>query len=574
MAQPHPNPVDPADPAGDPAQPDRGPLTLRDFVTDASLVAVCDELTRMTGVPIWMRDAGGSAIVPGDRGAAWITVSDESAAERAFELAGRAYVPAAPTFRAVLRISTGELGHLVMAEPVPGTGKQRHSLRNALTRLAATVSEGCEAQVSLRQRVLELGALYRLSSMLVQSEDADSLLTAALDLAMDVLRVDGGSISLVEDEEADLVVKASRGLSPEWVAGSASAAHASTIRKAALGGEIIAVDDLTTDPRMPDPERVRVEGLVSLLSTGLMYQGRAIGLIRLYARTPRRFTRAEKGLLRSIADQSAAAVINARLRRLREENERVRHQVRLAANVQRRMLPRAMPTIPALDIAAKYQPTTELGGDFYDLIPLSGNLGIVVGDVVGKGVPAALLMSAVRASLRAHAQDVYDLKEVLARVNAALAADTHDDEFATLWYGVIDPATLRLTYCNAGHNPPLLIRRSPGRPVRAEDITELAEGGMALGIDASQRYSGGVCQLAPGDMLVGFTDGLIDALSFAGRRFGNAGLTAALLETLNSAPDSSAAHVAERLFWHLRQHTGLHARTDDVTLVVVRVRAG
>src|SRR5262249_2201469 len=223
----------------------------------------------------------------------------------------------------------------------------------------------------------------------------------ALDLAMEALHADAGSVAVLEDSSEDLVMKASRGLSAAWLESSAKASYAGEIRRAALGGEIVCVRDLASDPRMDDPERAREEGVAGLICTGLMYHGRAIGLVRLYSRTPRDFTKAERGLLRSIADQSAAAVINARLRRLREENERVRRQVRLAADVQRRMLPRATPEVRAFDIAARYAPSFELGGDFYDFINLSGHLGIVVGDVVGKGVPAALLMSAVRASLRA-----------------------------------------------------------------------------------------------------------------------------------------------------------------------------
>lgn len=558
------------------------PVTVRDFVTDASLVAFCDELSRMTGVPIWLRDGpegpDARAIVPGEGAegpggtVSWRIVPETAAAARAFSLAGRPHDPGAPTVSAPLRISSGELGALVMARS-SGDGAEDRPLRNALARLAATVSEGCESQVTLRQRVLELDALYRLSSLLVRSEDTDEVLTIALDLAIEAMHADAGSVAVLEDPGEDLVVKASRGLSPEWVQASARAALAGQIRHAALAGEVVCVDDLATDARFEDHARARAEGLAGLICTGLMYQGRAIGLIRLYSRRPRAFSRAERGLLRSIADQSAAAVVNARLRRLREENERVRRQVRLAADVQRRMLPRAVPQVKAFDVAARYAPSFELGGDFYDFINLGGHLGVVVGDVVGKGVPAALLMSAVRASLRAHAQDVYDLSEVLSRVNAALAADTRDDEFATLWYGVADPVALRLTYCNAGHNPPLLVRPpAGGTPPTVANVFELAEGGMALGIDLAHRYTAGLCQLAPGDLLVAYTDGLVDAATFSGRRFGKPALLDAILGLMANEPAASAARVLDHIFWHLRQFTGLRTRTDDVTVVVLRVR--
>ncbi|MBC7836139.1 MAG: SpoIIE family protein phosphatase [Phycisphaerales bacterium] len=430
--------------------------------------------------------------------------------------------------------------------------------------------------MALRRRVLELGALHRLSSLLVQTEDVNRLLNVALDLAIEVLGVDAGSIAVIEEDRDELVVMGSRNLSETWVVQSALLSHGGALRKNALAGEIVWVNDLAEDERTINPEGAREEKLCSLLSTGLMDQGRPIGLIRLYTRSPREFTPAEHGLLRSIADQSAAAVMNARLKKLREENERVARQVSLAADVQRRMLPRSMPESMVFDIAARYIPSFELGGDFYDFIPLGGHLGIAVGDVVGKGVAAALLMSAVRASLRAHAQDLYDLDEVCSRVNAALAADTRDYEFATLWYAVIDPVTLRLTYCNAGHNPSMHFRVRKDRPVGEQDIAELAEGGMALGIDKLHRYDRGTAYLAPGDVLFAYTDGLTDAMDFSGQRFGKARLRATLLEAMNAqrngGAEVTAASIIERVFWHLRQFCGLAPRSDDISVVVMRVR--
>lgn len=559
-----------------------GSVSVRDFLTDGSLIAACDELSRTTGVPIWIRDRDGSAIVPGEEGSLWRSVDESVAAARAASLAGVEHDADAAILAAPLRTSAGELGALVMAAPGTtaakddlqevsprlrgGSGAETAaSVHRALTRLATAISEGCEAQLSLRQRLMELGALYRLSSMVVETEDVDQLLAVALELAIDVLRADAGSIGLIEEHHDHLVIKATRGLSARWVDYSSRLSHGGLLRQAALRGEIVCVEDLATDEANVDPDRVREEGLCSLFSTGLMYQGRAIGLIRLYSRTPRWFTLAERGLLRSIADQSAAAVINARLRKLREEDERVRRQMRLAADVQRRMLPRVSPDLPTLDVAARYVPSFELGGDFYDLIQLGPSLGLVVGDVVGKGVAAALLMSAVRASLRAHAQDVYDIDEVIARVNAALTVDTRDNEFATLWYGIIDPRTMDVTYCNAGHNPPILFR--PGQPP-----VELDTGGMALGIDATQRYDRGLVRLSPGDVLIAFTDGLTDAANFENQRFGKARLIAAVQEALSQEAGRTASGILEHILWHLRQFVGLNTASDDLTVVVARAR--
>src|SRR5262249_38804111 len=161
-------------------------------------------------------------------------------------------------------------------------------------------------------------------------------------------------------------------------------------------------------------------------------------------------------------------------------------------------------------IAARYQPTFVLSGDFYDFMEMEGSLGLAIGDVVGKGLAAALMMSGVRASLRAHVQDVYHIDEVLARVNAALRRDPRDNEFVTLWYGVIAAEKRRLTYSPGGHEPTLVFRATPGRAPGPADIDELSIGGMALGIDPTQRYQRGTYDLHPGDVALLYTDGVTD----------------------------------------------------------------
>jgi sigma-B regulation protein RsbU (phosphoserine phosphatase) len=253
------------------------------------------------------------------------------------------------------------------------------------------------------------------------------------------------------------------------------------------------------------------------------------------------------------------------------EEARIQRQLQLAADVQRRMLPRGTPTNPRLDFAARYVPSFELGGDFYDFVELHGHVGVVVGDVVGKGIAAALFMAAVRASLRAHAQQVYDLDEVVARVNQALCRDTADNEFASLWYGVIDPAKLRLTYCSAGHEPTIIVRVPKHRPPTHADIDELTVGGMVVGIDPSQRYQRAVFDMQARDVLVAYTDGVTDAINFDGQRFGRKRIKESILRVLTENPQATAAEIVERLLWEIRQFAGLSPRQDDRSLVVVRV---
>ena len=209
-----------------------------------------------------------------------------------------------------------------------------------------------------------------------------------------------------------------------------------------------------------------------------------------------------------------------------------------------------------------YVPCFELGGDFYDFIRLGEeNLGLAVCDVVGKGVRASLLMASVRASLRAHASNVYELSQVIGQVNADLCADTEINDFATLFYGVVDTATKRFTYVNAGHVPPLLVRDRQAR--------RLTTGGRILGIDPDYAWRHEVFQLQRGDVLLCYTDGLTDAMNFEDESFGAQRVEQAILTAAQT--DCDAGGLVKHVLWEMRKFAGLQTRIDDLTMVAVRV---
>ncbi|GAH72903.1 unnamed protein product, partial [marine sediment metagenome] len=241
----------------------------------------------------------------------------------------------------------------------------------------------------------------------------------------------------------------------------------------------------------------------------------------------------------------------------------VRRQLRMASQVQHRLTPAEPPHIPGFDIGALYAPCFEVGGDFYDFIDLPpDNLGLAICDVSGKGIPASLLMASVRASLRAHAVNIYDMSTVLSSVNRDLCADTLISEFATLFYGVIDYRTRRFTYANAGHVPPILIRDGQCRP--------LATGGGVLGIGPDGYWGHEHFIFESGDVLVGCTDGLTEALNHDDEPFGRPRLEAAALEAI--ADGRTAEGIAHHVLWVMRRFTGLQTALDDLTLVVIRVQ--
>ncbi|MBY0113414.1 MAG: SpoIIE family protein phosphatase [Phycisphaerales bacterium] len=545
-------------------------LSITDFLSDGSLVKLCDQLSKLTGVRVDLLDVRGRVVKVGNTERSWVVEDQVSEAPE-----GSASVP--------LVVSGTRVGSLRVG---PGTnGAAREILERAVTLLAGTAGELCEHELDLRHRVKEASALFKLSTMLTRSMSVDRVLQVALELALDVLELDCGSVVLVPEEteevselsgptEENLSLIASKGLSREWLDDPRPLSIDRLFDRMSIGGELVVSEDLSSDARVLEPQRLIIEGLGAAIHAGLAFQGRPIGVMRLYARVPRTFDESDKRVLRAIAAQAAVAVQQARLLKMQEEDQRLQRQLALAGDVQRRMLPRFIPALTKewshLDVAAKYEPSFELGGDFYDFINLSSHLGIVVGDVVGKGIAAALLMSAVRASLRAHAQGVYDLDEVISRVNIALCRDTLDNEFATLWYGVLDPVKLRLTYCSAGHEPPMVVRVPEHRAPGPADIDELSVGGMVVGIDRSQRYQRAVYDMHPGDVLVAYTDGVVDTVNFSREKFGKKRLRACLLEILKQEPKATASRITEHVHWSLRQFAGLAQRPDDETIVVLR----
>lgn len=544
--------------------------SITDFLTDGSLAALCDEMTRLAGVRVELRDERGRLIVQRTAevgGSAWAVVPHE---------------PAAPVEGTVIPIALEgrTIGSIVIGAGEPRMGPaSRSRLESALTAVAKTTAELCQHEVELRHRIKEVGALTKMASMLVRAAGPERVLELALESSLDVLGLDAGSIVLLKEDadgvssenEEDLILKCSRNLSADWLNSPLPLSKDRVFDRLAMASQVVVSEDMASDDRVLIRERARAEGLCAAIHAGLVFQNRPLGVIRLYSRTPRGFEESEKRLLASLASQAAAALEQSRLLKFEQEEQRVQRQLQLAADVQRRMLPKGVPSIPQLDMAARYIPSFELGGDFYDLLNLSGHLGLVVGDVVGKGIPAALLMSSVRASLRAHVQRTYDIDEVVSRVNVALCQDTRDNEFASLWYGVLDPFQMRLTYCSAGHEPPMVVRVPEHRAPTEADIDELSVGGMVVGIDRSQRYQRAIYDMNKGDVLLAYTDGLVDTTNFAGARFGKKRLRQAFLDELRDDPAVNANRLVDRMLWHVRQFAGLSPRPDDLTIVVVRL---
>jgi serine phosphatase RsbU (regulator of sigma subunit)/anti-sigma regulatory factor (Ser/Thr protein kinase) len=299
------------------------------------------------------------------------------------------------------------------------------------------------------------------------------------------------------------------------------------------------------------------------LAIPLVAQGELVGVLFLGPRRSEQdYSADDKRLLERLAAQAAPAVRVAQLVRQQEtearERERMDQELRVARLIQENLLPKRAPEPPGWHLSAYYRPARQVGGDFYDFIELpAGRLGLVVGDVTDKGVPAALVMASTRSVLRAAAHDLTSPGDVLERVNEQLVPEMPPSMFVTCFYGVLDPTTGRIEYANAGHNLPYL-RSSSG-------VVELRATGMPLGLLPGMSYEQKEAVVGPGGTLLLHSDGLAEAHDRRREMFGFPRLAALVADC------AEGARLIDHLLTELARFTGPSwEQEDDVTLVVLQ----
>jgi sigma-B regulation protein RsbU (phosphoserine phosphatase) len=426
--------------------------------------------------------------------------------------------------------------------------------------LANAIARLCYQEYQLRQRIHEMAALNSVAVLLTDARDLQQVLDRTSQVVAEVMETKAASIRLIDEAHDELVVKSVHNLSRQYLSKGPVRLSRAEIDKEALGPRGFAyVANMATDPRVQYPQESAREGIVSMLSVGMRYRGKAVGVMRVYTAHEQSFGPLQIDLMKAVAAQAAAAIENARLLTESIQAEAMEKQLRLAGEVQQRMIPHTPPKLHGLDVASVYVPMYSLGGDFYDFIPLPGdNLGLAIADVSGKGVPASLIMASVRAFLRAQVDNVYYLYEVIRRINVMLCRDTKSGEFVTLFYGVLDAGNLRFTYCNAGHPPGLVLREGV--------VMELGSDNLVLGVDVDEEYKQSVIDLKKGDLLLLYTDGLADARNFKDEAFGRARVAEAF-----SRGGGTAEVVAQNILWEMRKFSGISPTVDDVTMIVVRI---
>ncbi|MBM3242420.1 GAF domain-containing protein [Candidatus Poribacteria bacterium] len=428
--------------------------------------------------------------------------------------------------------------------------------------IANTIASICYQGYQLQKRINELYSLRMISGMLIASPGLQEVLDVIVESATRLLDVKGCAINLIDEEENKLYVKAFYNVEESCLEERVALVANRSFIQQVMNGDVVIAEDITEIPCPLESSEAETKERCSILSAGLISKDKAIGTIHAYVCEHHEFTEEQIALFRAIANQAVIAIEGAKLYEASLEKHRMEQELSLASEVQYQLLPHECPKIKGFEIAAdcifcRYG----IGGDFYDFIPISKRyLGIVIADVVGKGVPSAILMAEARAALRAQVENIQHPDEIIERVNRTLYRDTRPTEFVTMVYCRLDINQKTLAYTNAGHNLPVLVRDG--------ELTLLEKGGTILGFLEDVEYEEERLQLMPGDLLFLYTDGITEVKSISGdEQFGEERLHRILQENARMG----ANEIKEKVLQEIHNFVGGEPLDDDLTMLVVKV---
>ncbi len=408
----------------------------------------------------------------------------------------------------------------------------------------------------IERRALEKGVLLDITRALAAPFDLEEVIEAIMQSLRQVVDYDAAAVYLVDRKTRSLEVVSESGY-PE----GSEEAFGLQIGQGIVGwvaktGEAVIVPDVRSDPRYVTarPE-TRSE-----LAAPMVVEGQLIGVFNLESDIGDAYHEGHLELLSAFASQAAVALQRARIGRDLLERRRLERELAIARDIQRSFLPSAAPDVPGFDLAGTSISHDEVGGDYYDFIPVSqSRLGLAIADVSGKGIPAALIMAGFRMSLLAEIRNEFAIRAVMRKASLLLHESTERNKFVTAFYGVLDWKTGVFIFSNAGHNPPLLIHRDGG-------CEKLVEGGVALGVLPDALYEERPIVVQPGDVLVLYTDGVSEAENEHGELWGELRLE----DLVRRHSDAPAAEILDRIVAAVTEWAGEKGANDDVTLIVVR----
>ena len=415
----------------------------------------------------------------------------------------------------------------------------------------------------LQQMISEISTLHEITRALDSGKNLDVLLYYIMEKCKLIMNAEATSLMLVIPDTNELEFKIVLGPKSEEIKPFRLPIGKGISGWVAKTGKPVLIPDAYSDDRF-DPSFDKRSGFVthSMLCVPMIYKNKTIGVMTVINRLDKfSFTENDQVLLTIFASQAALAIENAKLLLDVIEKERLQKELQVAAEIQNLLIPQKLPEIKNMDISATYLPCLEISGDFYNIIPLGNKrFAFVVADVSGKGIPAAMVVSNMQATLRAYLEQSEDLLSIVSKLNLCTINQTTDDRYITFFIGIYDEKDMTLEYINAGHNPPLHYTKS-------KKIEKLKTGGIFIGF-LPFEYNSDRIQLESGDILVFYTDGLVEAMNEKEEEFSEDNV----INILKKKSNSSSRIIQKNLIDEVKKHIGDKKLEDDFTLVVVKIK--
>jgi sigma-B regulation protein RsbU (phosphoserine phosphatase) len=406
-----------------------------------------------------------------------------------------------------------------------------------------------------------LSLLYRVSQTFNSTLDLGEVLSRVMDEVITATRAERGFVMLRQEDGA-FRFAAARGLDQSTVEAPEFQVSRGIVDRVAAEGKPLLTSDAQSEAWLASRDSVRIVGVRAILCVPLELKGRVDGVIYVDSRLQTGvFSPGDADMLQGIAASAAIAIENARLYQVAVEKGRMERELQVAREVQVSLLPQDVATLGGWDFASWWEPAREVSGDFFDYVSFrDGSLGIVIGDVTDKGMPAALFMASARSVVRACVAAAYEPALAVEQANDTLADEAPNGMFVTLLLAQLNHHHGGVRIVNAGNNRPILFRSSVG------ELTEIGAPGLPLGIESGTHYQTAEALLVPGDFLVLHTDGLTDVTDARRELFGMERVRAVLQDCSQAA----AGEVRERLRLAVASFIGAVPPYDDVTFLIAR----
>ncbi|MFH1453640.1 MAG: SpoIIE family protein phosphatase [Armatimonadota bacterium] len=403
----------------------------------------------------------------------------------------------------------------------------------------------------VQNKVHELATIFEVGKSITSTLHFDKVLREISETTMKAVHSDAVSIMLLDEKLQELSIKTAKGLSFHHYKDKIKVGRGVAGIAVKTGHPMMLID--TDKPRtaLSFPDSVRKDNLKTILSVPLKSKGRIIGLLNLYASDIYYYSQAEINLVSTLTNQAAMALENAML---------YQDQYDIAQIIQSSLMPQKNVSFEGVDIGSKYIPSLQLSGDYYDLVPLSGNkFAVYISDVAGKGTEAAIYTVRGKYILRSFSSIEYEPGDVLFNLNQILYPETEEEKFISVFYAIVDLNEKTIKYSGAGHEPAILYKAN------GDKVETLNSAGLLIGVNNNETYGQETVSIEQGDILILYTDGITEARSKEGELFG----FERLKNIISESKDLSSQKIADKIYNEIQKFT-LKNLSDDFTLLVIK----